>query len=89
MVHKNICATNAQRSQLARSLGPMTEATGQGKLDIRLQLEQLPRIGRWLMDAGSQRLAKIRECLLGKVEVGQLAWWWWQGTEQVWLAHRS
>lgn len=89
MVHKNICATNAQRSQLARSLGPMTEATGQCKLDIRLQLEQLPRITRWLMDTGSQRLAKLRKCDLGKVKIGQLAWWRWQGTEQVWLAHRS
>lgn len=41
------------------------------------------------MDAGSQRLAKLGEGDLGYVEICQLAWWWWQCAEQVWLAHRS
>ena len=67
----------------------MTEATGQGKLHIRLQLEQLPRIARWLMDAGSESFSELRKCLLGKVEICQLAWWRWQCAEQVWLSHSN
>jgi hypothetical protein len=51
MIHENIRATDAQRSQLAGILRAMTEATGQSKLDILLELKQLPRIARWLMYA--------------------------------------
>ena len=41
------------------------------------------------MDAGSESFSEFRKCDLGKVEICQLAWWWWQCAEQVWLAHRS
>ena len=81
MVHEHIDSTDAERSQMRRSLRHITEARPQSKLHISLQLEQLPRITRWLMDAGSQRFSEFREGDLGKVEVGQLAWWWWQCTE--------
>ena len=33
------------------------------------------------MDAGSESFSEFRKCDLGKVEICQLAWWWWQCTE--------
>ena len=66
---------------MRRSLRHIAESRAQSKLHISLQLEELPRIARWLMDTGSQRLAKLGEGDLGKIEICQLAWWRWQCTE--------
>ena len=68
MVHEHVHSTNAQRSQMRRSLRHIAEARPQRKLNIILELDEQPRIGRRLMDAGSQSLAELRECLFGKIE---------------------
>jgi hypothetical protein len=81
MVHKNVRATNAERSQLARSLRPMTEATRQRKLNILLESEQVDCISRWQIYAGSKHLAKLRKCLSCKVQFAGRFGWRWQCAE--------
>ena len=51
MVHEHIRAADAQRGQMCWSFWRITEARPQSKLDIILELEKQPRIGRRLMYA--------------------------------------
>jgi len=81
VVHENVHATNTERSQLARSLRPMTESTRQSKLDILLESEQVDCISWWQIYAGSKHLAELRKCLPCKVQFAGRFGWRWQCTE--------
>jgi hypothetical protein len=67
VIHKNIRAADAQRGQMCWSFRLITKARPQSKLDIILELEEQPRIGRRLMDAGSQSFSELGECLLSNL----------------------
>jgi hypothetical protein len=69
VAHKNIGAPDAKRGQMRWSFRRIAEARPKRKLDIILQLKEQPRIGRRLMYAGSQCLAELGECDLGKLQL--------------------
>jgi hypothetical protein len=81
MVHKDIHATDTERSQLACILRPMTEATRQRKLYILLESEQVDCISWWQIYAGSKHLAELRKCLPCKFQFAGRFGWRWQCTE--------
>ena len=77
VAHENIDSTDAERGQMRWSFRLITEARPERKLHIILELKKQPRIARRLMDAGSQSLAELGECLFGKLQLRWQARYLW------------